>query len=261
MKLCNSICLLGLYIAGGYLPVLGGDWIPAIGDSWNYNLAKTELDFDVLLIDMDYAQRTIDTLHEEGIYVVCYISIGSWEEWREDAGNFPAEALGQPLSPPWEDELWLDVNNEDLRETMVARVQKASSMKCDGVEPDHMDNYEVRSTENVRTRGDEVALNANVACCGGPQSSKRLAVSCLYANMGTRGQVQVYSYSEESTGFDISETEQIVYNTWFADTVHDHGMVVGLKNNVELLTNMVNSSNFAMRREYDNIILLLLTWQ
>ena len=52
-------------------------------------------------------------------------------------------------------------------------------------------NYEVRSTENVRTRGDEVALNANAACCGGPQSLKRLAVSSLYANMGTRGQVQI----------------------------------------------------------------------
>ena len=52
-------------------------------------------------------------------------------------------------------------------------------------------NYEVRSTENVRTMGDEVALNAkNSACCGGPQS-KRLPVSCLYANMGNRGQVQV----------------------------------------------------------------------
>ena len=52
-------------------------------------------------------------------------------------------------------------------------------------------NYEVRSTENVRTRGDEVALNANAACCGGPQSLKRLAVSSLYANMGTRDQVQI----------------------------------------------------------------------
>ncbi|CAM9841958.1 unnamed protein product, partial [Ascophyllum nodosum] len=148
--------------------------------------------------ELDYAQSTIDTLHENGKYVVCYISIGSWEEWREDARAFPAEALGQPLSPPFEDELWLDVNNEDLRAIMVARVQQASSMNCDGIEPDNMD---------------------------------------------------VYLYSEASAGFDISEAEQIVYNTWFADTVHDHGMVVGLKNSVELLADLVDSFDFAINEQ------------
>ena len=56
----------------------------------------------------------------------------------------------------------------------------------------HVQNYEARSTENVRTRVDEVALNAkNAACCDGSQSLKRLAVPCLYANMGSRGQAQV----------------------------------------------------------------------
>ena len=67
----------------------------------------------VLMIPFpDYAQSTIDTLHENGKYVVCYISIGSWEEWREDADDFPAEMLGQPLELPWKDERWLDINNE-----------------------------------------------------------------------------------------------------------------------------------------------------
>ena len=78
-------------------------------------------------------------------------------------------------------------------------------------------NYEVRSTENViRTWGDEVALNANAACCGGPQSLKRLAVSSLYANMGTRGQVQIRlpnltplgwsEYGQYRVGFRIGYT-------------------------------------------------------
>ncbi|CAN0227026.1 unnamed protein product [Ascophyllum nodosum] len=147
---------------------------------------------------MDYAQSTIDTLHENGKYVVCYISIGSWEEWREDADDFPAEMLGQPLELPWKDERWLDINNEALKQIMTARVDKAVSMGCDGIEPDNMD---------------------------------------------------VYLSNQQSAGFDISEAEQTAYNTWFANTIHYHGMAVGLKNNIELLTDLVDSFDFALNEQ------------
>lgn len=38
-------------------------------------------------------------------------SAGTKEDWRPDADDFPAEALGEPLGD-WEGEVWADVNNE-----------------------------------------------------------------------------------------------------------------------------------------------------
>ncbi|CAM9515895.1 unnamed protein product [Scytosiphon promiscuus] len=119
------------------------EWIPAVGESWNYNLmppVDTTVDVDVVMIDMDDAQDTIDALHSEGKWVVCYISIGTVEEWRDDAEDFPAAAIGSPMED-WDGESWLDVTNDDLKPIMTARVETAQSMNCDGVEPDNMDVY------------------------------------------------------------------------------------------------------------------------
>ena len=69
--------------------------------------------------------------------MVCYISIGTVEDWRSDADDFPSEAIGADMDG-WEGEKWLDVNNAVVREIMAARVQTAKSMSCDAVEPDNM---------------------------------------------------------------------------------------------------------------------------
>ena len=89
--------------------------------------------------------------------------------------------------------------------------------------------------------------------------AKLFAFRPIFGSLTSRDQI-LGSARIRSPTFDVDSSRTKSYNAVFAQ-VHDHGMVVGLKNNVELLTNMVNSSNFAMRREYDNIILLLLTWQ
>lgn len=120
-----------------------GGWTPTVGDSWNYNLAtpvKTNIDVDVFLIDMDYAQDTIDILHGKGKVVVCYISIGTVEDWRADKDEFPADAIGNDLED-WDGEAWLDINNKVVQDIMAARVLKAASMGCDGIEPDNMMVY------------------------------------------------------------------------------------------------------------------------
>lgn len=82
-------------------------------------------------------QAVIDDLHEKGKGVVCYISIGTMEDWRSDKDDFPSEAVGGDVRG-WAGERWLDVNNADVRQVMAARVQAAKSMSCDGVEPDNM---------------------------------------------------------------------------------------------------------------------------
>jgi len=116
----------------------------AAGTSWQWQLTgaiDTSVDVEVYDIDMfEVSQSVIDELHDDGRFVICYFSAGTWEEWREDAGDFPEDAIGNTMEE-WEDEKWLDVRSEEVRAIMRARLDVAVEMGCDGVEPDNMDGY------------------------------------------------------------------------------------------------------------------------
>ncbi|CAM9517175.1 unnamed protein product, partial [Scytosiphon promiscuus] len=174
-------------------------WVPKVGDSWQYNLdtpVDTDVDVDVFLIDMDYAQDTIDELHAKGKWVSCYISVGSIESWREDAGVFPSTAVGHTIGID-SGENYLDITDERVRAIMEARVQKAAGMGCDAIEPDHMS----------------------------------------------------VSRQTPDTGFTISREDQIAYNEWFALMVRENGMLVGMKDSVELIDDLNESFDFAIAVE------------
>jgi len=45
----------------------------------------TTVNVEIFDIDLfDVPQSTIDTLHARGSKVICYISAGTWENWRPD---------------------------------------------------------------------------------------------------------------------------------------------------------------------------------
>jgi len=67
--------------------------------------------FDIDLFDIP--QSMIDQLHVDGRIEFCYFSAGSWEDWRSDAGDFPAGVLGNDLVG-WEEEKWLDIRQLDV---------------------------------------------------------------------------------------------------------------------------------------------------
>ena len=114
------------------------------GTSWQWQLVgDVDTDVDVQMYDVDLyeaPQSVIDDLHAAGRVVICYFSAGSWEDWRDDAADFPAEAIGETMEG-WEDEKWLDVSHPDLLPVMSARLDYADSRGCDGVEPDNVDGY------------------------------------------------------------------------------------------------------------------------
>lgn len=63
------------------------------------------------VIASDVDQETINELHEKGRWVSCYISVGTVESLREDAGVFPSSAVGE--SPDgWNGERFLDITND-----------------------------------------------------------------------------------------------------------------------------------------------------
>jgi hypothetical protein len=132
-----------------YLPtVIAGTtavWQPKPGTTWQWQLTGTiDTSFEVAMYDIDLfdtPQVVIDTLHENGRFVICYFSAGSYEDWRPDEADFPASVRGNPLDN-WPGESWLDIRQiETLGPIIGARLDLAVQKKCDGVEPDNVDGY------------------------------------------------------------------------------------------------------------------------
>lgn len=119
---------------------------PKPGILWQWQLSgDIDTTFDVDLYDVDLVEtpkEIIHELHQKDIKVICYFSAGSWEEYREDADNFPREVLGKNLDG-WADEKWLDVSNfEKFASIIESRLDLAVEKGCDGVEPDNIDGFE-----------------------------------------------------------------------------------------------------------------------
>ncbi|GAB4532542.1 MAG: endo alpha-1,4 polygalactosaminidase [Anaerolineales bacterium] len=141
-------------------------WQPAPGTSWQWQLSgaiDTSPDVQMYDIDLfDAPQSVIDQLHADGRTVICYFSAGSWEDWRPDAGDFPAAVLGNPLQG-WPGEKWLDIRQMDtLTPIMRARLDLAVNKHCDGVEPDNVDGY-TNDTGFPLTAADQLTYNRFLA--------------------------------------------------------------------------------------------------
>jgi len=121
-------------------------WKPAVGTTWQWQLEGPPLDrsFDVGMYDIDLFDNeagTVAALHAEGRKVVCYISVGSWEDWRPDAAQFPASVLGKDYEG-WPGEKWLDIRQiNQLAPIMRARLDLCKAKGFDGIEPDNIDGY------------------------------------------------------------------------------------------------------------------------
>ena len=120
-------------------------WHPTVGLTWQWQINDMEVDTsieaDVYDIDLYVSQSTIDELHAKGRKVICYISVGSWEDWRPDKDQFPAEVLGNDYDG-WPGEKWLDIRQIDkLAPIMRARLDLCKSKGFDAVEPDNMEIY------------------------------------------------------------------------------------------------------------------------
>jgi hypothetical protein len=122
-----------------------GGWKPKPGTSWQWQLSGTiDTSLGVAMYDIDYETpaSVISQLHAQGKTVICYMSAGSWENFRADAGLYPAAVLGKPLAG-WPDERWVDIRRLDvLGSILEARMDAAVQRGCDGIEPDNVDGYQ-----------------------------------------------------------------------------------------------------------------------
>lgn len=131
---------------------LGLRWTPAADSTFYWELmnappTRTE---NVGAVDMDGLDNdasTVAALHAAGKKAVCYIDVGTWEDWRDDRDDFPPARLGNYLDAPFNTERWLDVrplpSDPDylkIQSIMTARFTQCRDKGFDAVEPDNMDS-------------------------------------------------------------------------------------------------------------------------
>ena len=173
----------------------GADEPPELAGEVQYEIQYTgtiNTDLGVELWDLDLFDTRDSVLTSiEGTFLLCYFSAGSWEDWRDDAGEFPDSAIGKALDG-WEGENWLDTRDVTVRSIMESRMDHAVERGCDGVDPDNVDGYTQKS------------------------------------------------------GFDLTYEDQLDYNRFLAQSAHDRGLLVSLKNDLDQLEDLAADFDLAV---------------
>lgn len=148
-------------------PVVATIWKPPLVASWQWQLASGPLDLSVAasIFDIDGFDRSaaeVAALHAHGRHVICYLSVGSWENWRPDAAQFPASVLGKTLDG-YPNERWLDIRQLKLLQPIIdARLDMCRSKGFDAVEPDNVDGY-TNASGFPLTASDQLTFNRFIA--------------------------------------------------------------------------------------------------
>ncbi len=143
----------------------GARWQPEPGTAWQWQLdGRVDPGVDVPVYDIDGFVNTAEDvagLHREGRKVICYVNAGAWEDFRPDAGDFPAALRGKGNG--WPGERWLDIRRLDaLRPLMERRLDMCRDKGFDAVEPDLVDGY-LHDTGFPLTAAHQLAYNRMLA--------------------------------------------------------------------------------------------------
>jgi endo-alpha-1,4-polygalactosaminidase (GH114 family) len=148
--------------AGGGSTATATVWTPPPGTTWQWQISgtvDTSVDADVFDIDLfDSDAALVAKLHTQGRRVIAYVNVGAWEDWRDDADQFPAAVIGKTYSG-YPDEKWLDIRQIDqLSAVLRARFDLAVEKGFDAIEPDNIDGYQ-NDTGFPLTAEDQLRFN------------------------------------------------------------------------------------------------------
>ncbi len=140
--------------------------VPSPDVEWQIQYeGEIDPEVEVGLFDLDLVEtpdEVMRRLSERGVYLLCYFSAGSLEEWRPDATEFPPDLVGEPLDG-WPGERWLDIRRlDDLMPIMEARMDLAVARGCDGVDPDNVNAVEADSGFDLEA-ADQLDYNRRLA--------------------------------------------------------------------------------------------------
>ena len=122
----------------------GRIWSPTPHTTWQWQLTTpVRLSVTAQMFDIDLFDNpasVVAALHRRGRHAICYLDAGTYENYRPDAGHFPAFVLGKPNG--WPGERWLDIRRlSTLGPIMRARFSLCRRKGFDGVEADNVDAY------------------------------------------------------------------------------------------------------------------------
>lgn len=141
-------------------------WIPPQVSSWQWQFTGLPVDIQInaeiySLDGFDTDTSLVAELHAQGKQVVCYIDMGTWENWRSDAAQFPAYIKGRGNG--WPGEKWLDIRRLDILLPLIeARLDLCRAKGFDAVEPDNLDGY-ANKTGFPLTANDQLIFNRAIA--------------------------------------------------------------------------------------------------
>jgi len=129
-------------------------FIPTSGTTFEWRLDELPNNFTTPaeVIDIDAfssSSELVSNLQAQGKKVFAYLSVGSVENFRDDAGDFPQEIIGN-VYEGFEDENWLDIREIDLlTPIMRARLDMVKAKGFDGIEPDNINGYQNNTGFNL----------------------------------------------------------------------------------------------------------------
>jgi hypothetical protein len=144
-----------------------GRWAPEpTTAAWQWQLqGKVDTDVPACVDEVDgfeTSKATVAKLHSRGVKVICYLDVGSWEEYRPDQGQFPKSVLGN-VYEGFPEERWLDIRKYKLfAPIMEKRIAMCAEKGFDGVEPDNIAGWE-NKTGFPLTRADQRRYNLWIA--------------------------------------------------------------------------------------------------
>ena len=180
-------------------------WHPSTGATFQWQLSDKPVDrtveasvYDIDLFEND--ARVVSALHHSGRHVICYVDVGSYEDWHPDKARFLAQhaVIGKPYAG-WQGEWWLDIRRLDiLGPIMRSRLDLCKSKGFDAVEPDNIDGY------------------------------------------------------TNDTGFPLHYQDQLRFNRWLADEAHQRRLSIGLKNDGDQASDLLQHFDWALTEDCFN---------
>jgi hypothetical protein len=147
----NSLARIAVFISIALAADVGGAstmfWQPSAGTTFAIILSASPqtASTPAKAVDLDLFETrssTVADLRQRGKRAICYLSAGSWENWRPDKGAFPKSVIGKAYDG-WPGERWLDIRQIDLLAApMRARLDKCKAKGFAAVDPDNVDGYQ-----------------------------------------------------------------------------------------------------------------------
>jgi len=158
----SKMVAITLLLAGivGTSNGVAATWKPAATTSFSIILSATPatISTPAAAVDLDLfdaRQTAINDLRGQGKHLICYLSAGSWENWRPDKDAFPPSVRGKPLAG-WPGERWLDIRKiSALAAPIRARLNRCKARGFHAVDPDNIDGYQADSGFQL-TRADAI---------------------------------------------------------------------------------------------------------